>query len=574
MTLIDVIVGTSIMLIVFLGIFGAFKLSIQLVFNTKAKAGAIALITDRLEYVRGLPYGSVGTVGGIPAGNILQLQQKALNGITYTVRTLAQYVDAPEDGLGSLDTNSITTDYKRVKVEILWMIKEQSRSAFAVTDIAPHGIESLVQGGTLRVNVFDGVAAPVEGVSVRVINASVSPAIDTTVMTNTNGTVEFVGAPPASNYQVFVSKTDYSSAQTYDISAENPNPNPGNMSVVNNQTSTASFAIDRVGTLGVATWSPQGPGEYTDSFMTEAGLSATTNTVVSGGALILDGGPDNYFLLGSASSIAIAPEYLASWGLLSWSASTPAATSVLVNLSYWNATTSSYTLVPDSVLPGNSVGFTTGPVNLSVLTPVTYDSLKIGAGLATTDASSTSSVLDWTLTYQAGPTPLPNVGFSIHGTKTIGTAGAGTPIYKMNESHTTNASGTWTIYPIEWDTYFISLSSGSPHAISEQCPWATTIAPGSTATTSLTLVTAPTNSLRVIVSGAGGAISGANVSLSGPTSASASTSSCGQVFFSGIPSSNAYTVTVSASGYQTVIETDISVSGQSVLPVSIVVSSQ
>ena len=49
LSLIDVIVGVFVMLLVFLGIFGAFRISIELVFSTKAKTGATSLITERME---------------------------------------------------------------------------------------------------------------------------------------------------------------------------------------------------------------------------------------------------------------------------------------------------------------------------------------------------------------------------------------------------------------------------------------------------------------------------------------------------------------------------------------------
>lgn len=255
MTLIDVVVGTSVMLIVFLGIFGAFKLSIQLVFNTKAKAGGIALVSDQLEYVRGLPYDSVGTVGGIPSGTIPQLQQKTLNGILYTLHTLVQYVDAPEDGSGNSDSNGITADYKSVKIEAFWTVRGQSRSVLVVTRISPHGIETLANGGTLLVNVFNAAAAPVQDATVRIVNASTSPTIDVSADSDAGGVVSFPGAPVASNYQISVTKSGFSSSTTYIATAQNPNPNPGTVSVVNKKTSTLSLSIDRLGSLHLYTLS-------------------------------------------------------------------------------------------------------------------------------------------------------------------------------------------------------------------------------------------------------------------------------------------------------------------------------
>src|SRR3989338_639094 len=107
-TLLDAVVGTALMLVVFVGIFGAFKLTVSAVSNNKARAGAIALANERLEYIRSLSYDSIGTVGGIPAGAIAQSETATLNGISYTRRTFIAYVDDPGDGTGASDSNSIT----------------------------------------------------------------------------------------------------------------------------------------------------------------------------------------------------------------------------------------------------------------------------------------------------------------------------------------------------------------------------------------------------------------------------------------------------------------------------------
>jgi len=564
MSLIDVIVGTSVMLIVFLGIFGAFKLSIELVFNTKAKAGAIAFITDQLEYIRGLPYDSVGTVGGIPSGTVPQLQQKTLNGINYTLRTLIQYVDAPEDGLGSADSNAITADYKSVKVEALWMIKGQSRSVFAVTRVSPQGIETLANGGTLLVNIFNALATPIQDATVRIVNASTVPAIDVSVNSDTGGVVSFPGAPPAADYQISVMKAGYSSSTTYMSTAQNPNPNPAPVSVVNRQTTTISFAIDLLGSLRVLTFSPVGPGTYADTFPNQAGLSATSSATVSGGAIVLDGAQGSYPPSGSAMSTPITPPYLSSWDSLSWTASTSASVSALISLYYWNATASSYALIPDSKVPGNSAGFAVGPMSLAALDAATYGTLEIHTALATTDASSTPEVYDWNLTYQSGPTPLPNIGFDIHGTKSIGTTAGGAPLYKMNGTYSSGSYGEYNFDAMEWDVYLITLTSGS-HDIQERCPNDASVTPGTALNVLFTLVPHTTNSLRVIVTGSNVSVPNATVTvIGGSVNSSALTSACGQVFFGSLPAAT-YTVTVTASGYQG-YTTDVPVTGATEFP--------
>src|SRR3989344_4871249 len=87
-TLIDTLVGSALMLLVFVGIAATFRLSIDVVTNNKARAGAIALGNERMEYLRSLSYSQIGVIGGIPAGNVPQEEEVVYNGITYTRRTM------------------------------------------------------------------------------------------------------------------------------------------------------------------------------------------------------------------------------------------------------------------------------------------------------------------------------------------------------------------------------------------------------------------------------------------------------------------------------------------------------
>lgn len=533
MSFIDVVVGTGIMLVVFLSIFGAYKLAIELVYNTKARVGGMSLVSSQLEYVRSLPYESLGTVGGIPAGAIPQLSTTTRNNISYTVRTLIIYKDDPADGAGGADTNSITADYKEVKVEVTWMVRGRSFSTFAVTRVAPHGIESLTSGGTIRVNVFDALAAPVSGASVRIVNASTSPAIDVTVSTDVTGSVALPGAPQASNYKITVTKEGYSSAQTYDVTTQNPNPNPAPISVAHQQTTTISFAIDRVGSLEVRTYSPL-----------DVGVSQGTLSVAD-----------------QATTTLTTPVALATWDELSWSGQTPPDTTLLVQALYPSG--DEYALIPDAVLPGNSTGLSSG-VSLSTLSTTTFPTLLIKATVDPAVSTTTPVEVDWRLDYHAGPTLLPNIGFTIYGTKTIGTAVSGAPIYKFVQGNTTSQVGTWLITPLEWDTYTLTLT-GSTYDISEMCASPVAVAPGEGRVVSLFLVPKSSHSLRVEVLAQGALVPEATVTLSAPGSVARSTSSCGQAFFEDL-SATSYTLTVSKSGYAESVQT-ISVAGATVVTV-------
>lgn len=262
-SLIDVIVGVAIISVVFVGIFGIFKLSIELVSNSKAKTGALALANEQMEFLRSLSYDNVGAIGGIPSGNIPQEETIMLNQSVYTRRTFIQYIDDPKDGLGAEDENGITADYKIAKVELKWAIGDAQRKFFLVSNIVPKGMETLAGGGILTISVIDAFGAPLPSAQVTIKNATINPAIDVTTFTGGSGKVIFPGTPVGSNYEITVTKSGYSVAKTYGADIGNPNPNPGHLTVVESETTNATFAIDSLSSKTVRVWRRWGIGSTT-----------------------------------------------------------------------------------------------------------------------------------------------------------------------------------------------------------------------------------------------------------------------------------------------------------------------
>lgn len=451
MSFVDVIIGSAFVLVLFLAFFGLLRASLLVSAVAKAKAGATAIATSQIEYVRSLTYDQIGTVGGIPAGIVPQTATSTLNGIDYVVRTFIEYTDDPADGEGVADENGITTDYKVVKVAVTYEERGLPREIAMVTNAVPPGIETTTGGGTLRVDVADAVGAAVAGATVRIVNDAVSPAIDLTTFSDAAGTVLLGGAPTSTDYQVYVSKDGYSSAQTYERDATNQNPTPGYLTVVENTTTAGTFAIDVLGTLIVSTFTPVQAALWTDLFNDGSGLADSDGTTVDAGALVLAGAPGAYPAAGDARSVAVAPTYLAEWENASSTLSTPLGTEV-----EFSVATGAGLLIPDTDLPGNSAGFT-GVVDLSGLSTTTYPSLSLVANLSSSDPMQTPSVLDWGIGYDEGPIPEPNVPLTLTGTKTIGSTGAGDPLYKHEIATTTGATGVLTI-ELEWDSYDVAVT--------------------------------------------------------------------------------------------------------------------
>ena len=254
--LIDVLVGVALLLVVFLALIGILRASLQLSTLAKAKATAVEIASTQIEYLRGLSYDALGTVNGIPAGAIPQYATSTTDGVVYTTHTYVEYFDDPADGTGVSDLNGVTTDYKKGKVTVTYTMRSSMKSVSLVSNFVPPGIESSTGGGTLALHVVDALGEDVPGASVRIVNASTSPTIDFTTVSDTSGLVMIGGVATSSLYQIYVSRTGYSSAQTYARTDQNVNPTPGYLTVVKDQTTSATFAIDEFSTLTLASFSP------------------------------------------------------------------------------------------------------------------------------------------------------------------------------------------------------------------------------------------------------------------------------------------------------------------------------
>jgi len=116
-TFIDVIVGVSLMLIVFLGVFGAYQLGMKVVRQSRNKITATAIGNEWLERIRNLPYGQVGTIGAAPSppypvGVLESATSTILNNIQYDVAITIKYIADETDGLASPE-DECPNDYKQ-----------------------------------------------------------------------------------------------------------------------------------------------------------------------------------------------------------------------------------------------------------------------------------------------------------------------------------------------------------------------------------------------------------------------------------------------------------------------------
>lgn len=548
--LVDVVVGVALMLVIFMALFGVLRASLILSSLAKAKAYAVELGSTQMEYLRGLSYDALGTVGGIPAGNVPQTATTTIDGVSYVVRTFIIYKDDSADGSGAQDSNGITTDYKTGKIAVSYTLNSLNKSIELVSNFAPPSIESSTGGGTLSIHAVDAANADVTDATVHVVNTSTSPAIDFTTFTNTGGFAIIGGAATSSEYQIYVSRTGYSSAQTYARTSQNVNPAPGYLTVSKDQVTGGTFFIDRLSTLSISSFSPSVTTSFSDSFADSSNLASQTGTQVTGGTLTLT----SEGLSGSARSSSIAPSYLKGWGILSATLSTPSGTTAVVRIGDAGGTS-----IPDSVLPGNASGFSSFPISLTGISTDSYPVLTLYAELTSNSTTTAPSLLDWSISHTDGPIPLPNIAFTIMGAKTIGTDADGKPLYKtiVNDTTGTLAEKTETL---EWDSYSLTLTSANLIESCSASPYS--IAPASAINVVVTAGTPTTNNLPIIVeNSASSTIANAKVVLTkSGYAATIPTSLCGFAYFNGL-AGGSYSATISANGHATTTFPNINVAG-------------
>ena len=555
MSLIDVLVGSAITLIIFVALFGLLRASFTVSSLTKSKAIATTIAAAQLELVRSLEYDDVGTVGGIPNGAIEQTATSTHNGLTFVTRTFIRYIDDPSDGLGASDETGIITDYKQVKVTVSYTINNQERSVELISNQSPVGLETTVGGGTLQVNVVNAVGVAIAGAEVHIQNSSLTPAVDLTTFTNAAGLVFLPGAATSTDYRITVTKDGYSTAQTYARDTTNQNPTPGYLTVAENQTTSATFAIDLLADLTIRTLTPPETSTWEDSFDDASNIASASNAGASGGAIKLIDSGAGYPGSGSVVSVTLTPSGLAQWLALDADLNPSASTQVSVQV-----VNASGTLLPDDVLPGNSTGFTSFPVSLAGVATSTYPALALRAVLESSAPAETPDLTRWSLSYETNATPIPNVSHTLRGAKTVGSTGAGAAIYKTTVSDTTGASGA-TTHSLEWDAYDLTLNG---YDIVDACsspPYA--LSPGVTIDSSLYLGTDSAHMLLVTVKDTAGAVvAGADVTLSRTGySETVQTSSCGTAYFGDLAAGSAYTISLSKAGYSDTSFTGVSVSG-------------
>lgn len=250
-TLLEVVVASGIFLLFALGIYGGVSLVFKIVYQSRMKILETALLAERLEIARNLPYDQVGIINGVPSGLLTPVTTTVRNGQSFTLVTTVRNIDDPFDGtLGGTPNDLSPADYKLVEISAICNSCSQQAPTILSTMVAPKQLEGASNNGALFIQVFDYNGLPVVGADVTVTNTSQNPNTIISDVTDSSGYLRIIDAPTGTlSYNINASKLGFSSDYTLPVSVALPTPVKPPANVVSQTITDISFAIDKLSNL-------------------------------------------------------------------------------------------------------------------------------------------------------------------------------------------------------------------------------------------------------------------------------------------------------------------------------------
>lgn len=251
-TLVEVLVGAAVFSVVAIAAYNAYIGLFQLINASQNKIMALNLANEQFEIARNMPYADVGIIGGIPKGKLAHIQTVSRGGVAFTVTTTVRNLDLPFDGtIGGTPNDLSPADNRLVDITVSCDTCRNFRPVSLTGQVAPKNLETASSNGALFIRVFDANGQPVQGASVHVVNVATTTTIVIDDVTDANGMLQLVDVPPGANaYRIEVTKDGYSTDRTYSTNdPSNPSPLKPDATVLLQQVTQVSFAIDRLSTV-------------------------------------------------------------------------------------------------------------------------------------------------------------------------------------------------------------------------------------------------------------------------------------------------------------------------------------
>jgi len=151
-SLIDVLISIGVIVLLFGAIYLVYFSLYSAIANIEVRDDATAVINQKIETIRNMPYASVGIVGGIPSGIIPAQQPVTYGNFNFIVATDIRNVQDPAGQ--SFGEPTGTVDYKTVQFTISCPSCQSFNPLSLTTTVAPPGLQAVAGQGSLFVNVF------------------------------------------------------------------------------------------------------------------------------------------------------------------------------------------------------------------------------------------------------------------------------------------------------------------------------------------------------------------------------------------------------------------------------------
>ena len=151
-TFVELIIATTLLLIAATAFIPAFIMVSKSNTSTKINITATGVATSILEQITAMNYDDIGTQGGNPTGNVVQVQTKTIDGITYHIDSLISWQEAT----GSSNAANVVA-YKNIRVIVSAVnpfsnVLEKRSELTSV--VSREGETVLVQAGHLKFTIL------------------------------------------------------------------------------------------------------------------------------------------------------------------------------------------------------------------------------------------------------------------------------------------------------------------------------------------------------------------------------------------------------------------------------------
>ena len=250
-SLIEVLISIFLLLIVTLSFYGMIMLASKIVADSKLRTMGLYLANEEMETIKSMAYNKVGTVGGVPAGNLPQAKEIEKGGYSFQVETEVKFSDDEMDGVFPEDENP--SDYKVVRLEVIWPSSFKKKEVILVSSIYPDILEQAGVGGVLNINVINLEGVGVADCDVEISNPNLDPQVLINTGTDSIGNVVLYGMPASQDgYQIKLERSGYETVTTfppYPISSFHPVDE--HIIVVDGQLNARSLQFNKLGDIAV-----------------------------------------------------------------------------------------------------------------------------------------------------------------------------------------------------------------------------------------------------------------------------------------------------------------------------------